>query len=127
MYLLVSLLHVFLSPVHYDPNIALSLTSLHQYRAFPIRPKALIQEMKIKITTTNCKKDVFLKAFLKVITDVDCLILIGRSFPYFEADTVNVLSPPNVRVTEYVRRRGSLADLNAGAYKFKQVSKYCGA
>ena len=107
------------------------------YRAFPICPKALTGNdnsihtcyNKNKLTTTNCKTKSNFKAFLKAITDEDCLILSGRSIQYFEADTVNVLSPANVQVTEYVRWRGSLADLNAlvGVYKFKQGSKYCGA
>ena len=67
------------------------------------------------------KRCVF-RAFLKTLTDEDCLTVSGKSFQYFEADTVNVLSLAKVRVTEYVRRRGSLDDLKllVGVYKFKQ-------
>ena len=70
-----------------------------------------------------------MSAFLKVLTDGDCLIVIGRLFQCFEADTVNVLSPAKVRVTEYVRRRGSYDDLKflEGVYTVRQVSKYFGA
>ena len=78
------------------------------YRAFPIRAKALtVKENQNYVNTykknnklqlqTAKKRSVF-KAFLKLITDGDCLS--GRSFQYFEADTVNVLSPANMRVTE---------------------------
>ena len=51
------------------------------------------------------------------------LTVSGKAFQYFEADTVNVLSPAKVRVTEYVRRKGSLDDLKllVGVYRFKQV------
>ena len=63
-----------------------------------------------------------------MLTDDDCLIVRGKSIQYLEAVTVKVLSPANVRVTEYVRRSGSLDDLNflIGVYKFKQVSGYFG-
>ena len=53
----------------------------------------------------------FKKMCFQGLTDEDCLTLSGKSFQYFEADTVNVLSPAKVRVTEYVRRRGSLDDI----------------
>ena len=64
------------------------------------------------------KRCVF-KAFLKALTDEDCLTVSGKK--YFEADTVNVLSQAKVRVIEYVRRRGSLNDLKllVGVYIFK--------
>ena len=107
------------------------------YCAFPIRLKARTRS-NAKYYTYNYRSSVKIyklekrcvfKAFLKVEADKDCLIVSGSSFQYFEADTVNVLSPANERVMEYVRRRGSLADLNAlvGIYKFKQLSKYFGA
>ena len=69
------------------------------------------------------------RPFLKIARDGDCLIVSGKSFQYFEADTVKVLSPANVRVNGYVRRRGSLADLSAlvGVYRVKQLLKYSGA
>ena len=63
-----------------------------------------------------------------MVTDGDCLIVRGKSFQYLEAVTVKVLSPAKVRLTEYVRRRGSFDDLKfmIGVYKFKQVSRYFG-
>ena len=63
-----------------------------------------------------------------MVTDGDFLIVRGKSFQYLEAVTVKVLSPAKVRVTEYVRRRGSFDDLKflIGVYKFKQVSRYFG-
>ena len=69
------------------------------------------------------------KSFLKALTHEDCLIVSGKSFQNFEADTVNVLSPAKVRITENVRRRGSLDDLRllVGVYIFKHVSSYFGA